>query len=119
MVEIALNTWAISLMIFGTGIVKWKNSEFDGIERKTRKVMTISKEQHPRNELDRFYVSMMEGGRRLIRCKMCVKAAENSFGSYVKHDIEPLIIAVRTSNTVKVKVPHKQKSLSNKIMKKD
>ena len=54
MVEIALNTWAISLMIFGTGIVKWKNSEFDGIERKTRKVMTISKEQHPRNELDRF-----------------------------------------------------------------
>ena len=30
MVEIAINTWAIFLMIFGTGIVKWKNSEFDG-----------------------------------------------------------------------------------------
>ena len=53
-------------MRFGTGIVKWENSEFDEIERKARKVMTISKEQHPKNELDRFYVSRMEGGRRLI-----------------------------------------------------
>ena len=50
---------------------------------------------------------------------MCVKAEENNFGSYVKYDIEPLIIAVRISNTVKVKIPHKQKNLSNKIMKKD
>ena len=106
-------------MRFGAGIVKWKNSEFDEIERKTRKVMTISKEQHPKNELDRFYVSRMEEGRRLIGCKMFVKAEEYSFGSYVKHGIEPLIIAVRISNTVKVKIPYKQKNLSYKIMKKE
>ena len=31
---------------------------------------------------------------------MCVKAEENSLGWYVKHHIEPLIVAVRISNTV-------------------
>ena len=66
MVEIAIDTWAIFLMRFGTGIVKWKNGEFDEIERKARKVMTKSKEQHPKNELDRFFVSRVERGRRLI-----------------------------------------------------
>ena len=53
-------------MRFGTGIVKWKNGEFDEIERKARKVMTKSKEQHPKNELHRFFVSRVERGRRLI-----------------------------------------------------
>ena len=31
---------------------------------------------------------------------MCVKAEENSLGWYVKHHNEPLIVAVRISNTV-------------------
>ena len=77
---IAINTWAVSLMRYGAGIVKWTKSEPDEIDRKTRKVMTLNKELHPRSYADRLYVSRMEGGKRLIGCKMCVKAEENSFG---------------------------------------
>ena len=68
---IAINTWAVSLMRYGAGIVKWTKSELDKIGRKTRKVMTLNKELHPRSYVDRLYVSRMEGGRRLIGCKMC------------------------------------------------
>ena len=57
--------------------------------------MTLNKEFHPRSDVDRLYVSRMEGGRGLIGRKMCVKAEENSLGCY-----EPLIVAVRISNTV-------------------
>ena len=74
--------------------------EDDEINRKTKKVMTMNKELHPRSDVDRLYVSRMEGGRGLIGCKMCVKPEENSLGWYVKHHIEPLIVAVRISNTV-------------------
>ena len=42
----------------------------------------------------------MEGGRGLIGCKMCVKAEESSLGWYVKHHIEPLIVANIINNTV-------------------
>ena len=53
-------------MRYGAGIVKWTKSELDEIDRKTRKVLTLNKEQHPR----RLYVTRMEGGRGLIglRC---------------------------------------------------
>ena len=86
---IALNTLAVSLMRYGAGIVKW-----------TRKDLTLNKELHLRSDGDRLYVSRMEERRGLIECKMCVKLEENSLGWYVKHHIEPLIVAVRISNTV-------------------
>ena len=60
----------------------------------------MNKELHPRSDADRLYVSRTEGGRRLIECKMCVKAEENSFRWYVILYIKPLIIAIRISNNV-------------------
>ena len=42
----------------------------------------------------------MERRIGLIGCKMCMKAEENSLRWYVKHYIEPLIVAVRITNTV-------------------
>ena len=63
---IAINTWAVSLMRYGAGIVKWIKNELDEIDRKTRKILTLNKELHPRNDADRLYVSRMEGGRGLI-----------------------------------------------------
>ena len=77
---IATNTWAVPLMRYGAGIVKWTKSELDEIDRKIRKVMTMNKELHPRSDVNRLYVSSLRW--------------------YVKHHIEPLIVAVRISNTV-------------------
>ena len=112
----AINTWAVSLMRYGAGIVKWTKSKLDEIDRKTRNVLTLNKELHPRNDVDRLHLSRMEGGRGLIGYKMCVKAEENSLGWYVKHHIEPLIVAVRISNTVpseNSKQPNKFKQHDN------
>ena len=93
---IAINTWAVYLMRYGAGIVKWTKSKLDEIDRKTRKALTLNKDFHPRCDIDRLYVSWME----VIRCKMCVKAEENSVEWYVKHHTESSIVAVRIGNTV-------------------
>ena len=45
--------------------------------------MTVNKQLHLRNDVDRLYASRMEEGRGLIGCKMCVKAEENSLGWYL------------------------------------
>ena len=42
----AINIWAVSLMRYGAGILKWNKNELQKIDRKIRKVMTISKELH-------------------------------------------------------------------------
>ena len=97
---IAINTWAVSLIRYGAGVVKWTKSKLDGIDRKTRKVMTMNKELHDRSDFDRLYVFRMVGGIGLIGCKMCVKAEEKNLAWYVKHHIELFIVAARISKTV-------------------
>ena len=60
---IAINAWAVSLMRYGVGIVKWTKNKLDEIDRKPRKVMAVKKKLHPRSDVDRLYVSRMEEGR--------------------------------------------------------
>ena len=97
---LTINTWAVSLMRYGAGIMKWTKRELDEINRKTRKVMAMTQELHFRSDVDKLSVSRMEGGKGLIKWKICVKGEENSLRWYVKHHIEPLISAIRISNTV-------------------
>ena len=47
----------VSLIRYGAVMVKWTKSEFDEIERKTRKVMTLNKKLHLRSYVDRLHVS--------------------------------------------------------------
>ena len=53
----ALNTWAISLMRYGAGILDWRVNELDQVDRQIRKILTINKEFHPKSDIDRLYVS--------------------------------------------------------------
>ena len=70
------------------------------MDRKTRKLMTMNKELHPRSDVARLYVSRKNGGRGLIGCENSVKSEENGLGWYIKNNIEPLLAAVRTSRTI-------------------
>ena len=69
----ATNTWAVALMRYGAGILKWNKNELQEIDRKTRKVMTINKELYPRSDLARIYVPRKRGGRGLISCENYVR----------------------------------------------
>ena len=80
----ATNSWAVSLMRYGAGIVQWNTNELQEIDKRTRKVMTIDKELHPRSDVARIYVTRTKVGRGLIRCEDCVKGEENDLGWYVK-----------------------------------
>ena len=95
----ALNTWAVSILRYGAGILKWNKNELQEMDRKTRKFMTMNKELHPRSDVARLYVSQKNGGRGLIGCEN-VKSEKNGLGWYVKNNIEPLLVAVRTSRTI-------------------
>ena len=96
----ALNTWAVFILRYGAGILKWNRNELQDMDRKTGKFMTMNKELHPRSNVARLYVSRKNGGRGLIGCENSVKKDENGLRWYVKNNIEPLLVAVRTSRTV-------------------
>ena len=58
----AINTWVVSLMAYGAGVMKWTKRELDETDLQARKVTTVNKEQHPRNDADKLY----DEGRKRI-----------------------------------------------------
>ena len=71
-----LNTWAVSILRYGTRILKWNKNELQEMDRKTRKFMTMITELHPRSDVARLYVSRRNGGSELIRCENSVNVLD-------------------------------------------
>ena len=61
----ALNAWAIGVMRYSGGIIDWTKEEFQDMDRKIRKIMTLNRCLHPRSSVARLYMKWKEGGRGL------------------------------------------------------
>ena len=95
----AANTWAVSLMWYGAGTIKWNKEELQEIDRKSRKIMTMNKELHLRRDVAKIYLPREKGGRGLIRC---MRREENNLSWYVKNSEEALLRKVGDSNVVNI-----------------
>ena len=97
---LAINTWAVSVLRYGAGILKWTTNELKSMDRKSRKIMTMHGAFHPKSDVDRLYVTREKGGRGLISCEGCVRSEENNLGWYVRNSVESLIRGVRFAKVV-------------------
>eukprot|EP00795_Rhopilema_esculentum_P003517 gene3517-biopygen1669 len=117
----ATNTWAISLMRYGAGIIKWRKDELESMDRRTRKLMTMSKKLHPRSDVARIYVSRKKGGRGLISCEYCIENETNNLAWYVKHARGNIMSKVRdlgAMNTEEAVAPNEHKNETKRRLEK-
>ena len=96
----AINTWAVALLRYGAGIIKWNKEELQNLDRKSRKLLTLYGAFHPKSDVDRLYLPRSKGGRGLISCESCIRSEENSVGFYIKNAMEPLLEQVRMSGVI-------------------
>ena len=96
---IAIYTWAVSVLSYGTGIIRWTKEERQTLDRMTRKV-TMNDAFHPKSDVDRMYVSREDGGRGLISCEECVTDEENSLGWYVRNSLDVLLQGVKVTGVI-------------------
>ena len=61
----AINTWAVALLRYGAGIIKWNKEELQNLDRKSRKLLTLYGALHPKSDVDRLYLPRSKGGRGL------------------------------------------------------
>ena len=94
-VIMAMNTWAVSLVRYSAAFIEWTGTELEGLDRKTRKVMTMHGALHPKSDVDRLYLPRKEGGRGLISIEDTVAVAVAGLESYVKESTESLLTAAR------------------------
>ena len=97
-----INTWAVPLVRYSGIFLKWTRDKLKQMDQTTRKLMTMHKALHPRDDVDRPYVSRKVGGRRLASIEDSVDVSIHQLEDYIsKHDAG-LIIAIRndTDNTM-------------------
>jgi len=96
---LALNAYALPVISYTGGVVSWKDSELDTIDRRVRKLLTMNKGLHPRSDVTRLYLPRKDGSRGLKNVKNTIKIKQFSLSHYTWANLqqEPLLKAVQVS----------------------
>ena len=83
-----INTLAVPLVRYSGPFLKWTREELKQMDQRTRKLMTMHKALHPRDDVDRLYVSRKEGGRGLSSIEDSVGTSIHRLENYIKNTKE-------------------------------
>jgi len=61
----ASGSLAVPVLIYSFGIINWHREELQKLDWKTRKLLTIHGQHHPKGVVDHLYVPRKQGGRGL------------------------------------------------------
>ena len=75
--------------------LKWTRGELKQMDQRTRKLMTMHKALHPRDDVDRLYVSRKKGGRGLASIEDNVDASIQRLEDYTEKHERGLITTIR------------------------
>ena len=108
-----INTWAVPFVRYSGPFLKWTRDELKQMNQRTRKLMTMHKALHPRDDVDKLYVSRKVGGRGLASFEDSVDASIQRLEDYIQKHDGGLITTVRnnTDNTMdnRITITRKQK----------
>ena len=93
-----INTWAVPLVRYSGPFLKWTRDELKQLDQRTRKLMTMHKALHPRDNADRLYVSRKEGGRGLACIEDSDDVSIQRLKDYIQKHERGLITATRNEN---------------------
>jgi hypothetical protein len=63
----AIGSLAVPVLSYSFGIINWYQEELQKLDGKTRKLLTIHGQHHPKADVDRLYVPRKQGGRDLMQ----------------------------------------------------
>ena len=82
-----IDTWALPLIRYSEPFLKWTRDELKQLYQRTRKLMTMQKALHPRDNVHCLYVSRKERGRGLALIEDSVDASTQRPKDYIeKHE---------------------------------
>ena len=114
-----INTWAVPLVRYSGPFLKLTREELKQMDQRTRKLMTMHKALHPRDDVDRLYVSRKEGGRGLASIEDSVDASIQRVEDYIEKYERGLITTIRndTNKTIddRMTTTRKQKWRKNQL----
>jgi len=87
---------AVPVLRYSFGIVNWYQEEVQKLDWKTRKLLTIHGQHHPKADVDQLNVPRKRGGRGLMQLKAAHEVEITKLMEYVDKKEDPIIQVVRT-----------------------
>ena len=100
----SIKAFAMPILRYGFGVIKWTQSELRAIDCKTRKIMYKYKFHHPKSDNHRLYLSRKQGGRGLIGAMDCYRQECTKIADYIDKNTQgdPLVGIVKEAENKKV-----------------
>ena len=97
-----INTWAVPLVKYSGLFLKSTRDELKQIDQRIRKLMTMHKAIHPRDDVDRLYVSRKEGGSGVASIEDSVDASIQRLEDFIEKFERAIITTIRNDadNTI-------------------
>jgi len=91
-----IGSLAVSLLRHSFGNINWHQEELQKLDRKTRNLLTIHGQHHPKADVDLLYVPRKQGGRGLMQLEAAHAVEITKLVEYINRKEDPLIQVVRT-----------------------
>ena len=91
-----INTWAALFVRYSRPYLKWTREELKLMDQRTRKLMTMHKGLHPRDDIDRLYMSR-KGRKGLASIEDSVDASIQRLEDYIQKRGGGLITVTRNN----------------------
>jgi len=95
---VAINMWAVPLLRYTGGILKWSQAELKAIDISTRKLLALYKCFNVNDDVDRLYVPRCKGGHGLLSVEDTILHEQLSIKKYLACSAEPLLQTVYQSS---------------------
>ncbi|XP_051929435.1 uncharacterized protein LOC127605701 [Hippocampus zosterae] len=79
-----INSYALPVIRYPAGIIRWPKEEIQTTDVKTRKLLTMHGGFHPKSSTLRLYASRKEGGRGLVSVRATVQDETSKLHEYIK-----------------------------------
>ena len=86
---LAINGLAPSVLTYSFGVIHWRTTDLQLLDRRTRKLLTMHGVHHPSADVDRLYAPCNEGGRGLQQIEAMYKSCIVGLECYLRDSSDP------------------------------
>ena len=86
---LAINGLALPVLTYSFGVIHWRTTDLQQLDRRTRKFLTMHGVHHPSADVDRLYAPCNEGGRGLQQIEAMYKSCIVGLECYLRDSSDP------------------------------
>ena len=86
---LAINGLALPVLTYIFGVIHWRTTDLQQLDRRTRKLLTMHGVHHPSADVERLYATCNEGGRGLQQIEAMYKSCIVGLECYLRDSSDP------------------------------